>query len=274
MNTNTRQSHHVIYEALIRVLKPLVRIMLRSGVTYKAFSEVLKGVYVDIASNEFRIPGRKQTDSRIAVITGLSRKEVSRVGALNLPHDAPNPVVYNRAARVINGWTEDERFLDDQGEPRHLPFDGGENSFSELVRRHSGDAPPRAILDELERVKAVSYNPDGTLKLVTRAYTPQLDDLEKISLMGGAVGQLILTMDHNFWSDDNHDARFQRIVSNDKLDPQAAAEFQEFAREESREFLERLDKWLAEHEVGRQRIQMFSGDLKRVGLGLYYFQED
>jgi hypothetical protein len=271
---NTRQSYHVIYEALIRVLRPLVRIMLRSGVTYKAFAEVVKAVYVDIASNEFRIPGRKQTDSRIAVITGLSRKEVSRVSGLKLPQDAPDPVIYNRAARVINGWTQDPAFLDEQGEPRVLAFDEGSPNFSDLVRRHSGDAPPRAVLDEMERVKAVSRSDDATLRLVMRAYVPQLDDLEKISLMGGAVGQLILTMDRNFDSESERDMHFQRIVSNDKLDPAAAAEFNEFAREESRKFLEKLDNWLAEHEASKQRIQMFSGDLQRVGLGLYYFQED
>ncbi|HET7371210.1 MAG TPA: DUF6502 family protein [Gammaproteobacteria bacterium] len=270
---NTRQSYNVIYEALIRVLRPLVRIMLRSGVTYKAFAEIVKAVYVDIASNEFRIPGRKQTDSRIAVITGLSRKEVSRVSGLKLPQDAPDPVTYNRAARVISGWTQDPDFLDN-GEPRMLAFDQGDLNFSDLVRRHSGDAPPRAVLDEMERVKAVVRNEDGTLRLVMQAYVPELDDLEKISLMGGAVGQLILTMDRNFDSDDERDMHFQRIVSNDKLDPAAAAEFNEFAREESRKFLDKLDGWLAEHEASKQRIQMFSGDLQRVGLGLYYFQED
>lgn len=269
-----KPSHYIIYEALIRVLRPLVRIMLRSGVTYKAFAEVLKGVYVEIAQAEFRIPGRKQTDSRIAVITGLSRKEVSRVGSLDLPYDAPNPVIYNRAARVISGWTLDPDFLDEEGNPKPLMLDEGENNFASLVRLHSGDAPPRAILDELERVDAVAYDEDGKLRLTTRTYIPQLDDLEKISLMGGAVGQLIVTMDHNFWSKDERELRFQRIVSNDKIDPEAATAFHEFAQEQSREFIDKVDGWLMEHEAGKERIQMFSGDLKRVGVGLYYFEEE
>lgn len=271
---NNRQSYYVIYEALIRVLRPLVRIMLRSGVTYKAFAEVVKAVYVEIASSEFRIPGRKQTDSRIAVITGLSRKEVSRVSGLNLPEDAADPVTYNRAARVINGWQQDPRFVEDDGKPKILTFDKASPNFSELVRSHSGDAPPRAVLDEMERVGAVERQDDGTLHLIKYSYEPPLDDLEKVSLMGGAVGQLILTMDRNSETDEQQDMHFQRIVSNDKLDPEAAAEFNAFAREESRQFLARLDEWLNEHEASKQRIQMFSGDLQRVGLGLYYFHED
>jgi hypothetical protein len=271
---NNRSSHYVVYEALLRVLKPLVRIMLRSGVTYKAFAEILKAVYVDIASNEFRIPGRKQTDSRIAVITGLSRKEVSRVSDLNLPEDAPDPVTHNRAARVLRGWLTDPNFQREDGEPRNIKFDEGPNNFSNLVRRHSGDAPPRAVLDELERVKAVERRDDGTLKLVAQVYEPKMDDLEKVSMMGGAVGQLISTMDHNFDSDAERDMHFQRVVSNDKLDPEAAAAFNEFAREESRKFVETMDRWLDEHEASKGRMQLFSRDLQRVGVGLYYFQED
>jgi hypothetical protein len=271
---NNTQSHYVIYEALVRVLKPLVRIMLRCGVTYKAFAEVVKTVYVDIASNEFRIPGRKQTDSRIAVITGLSRKEVSRVGALTLPEDAPDPVLYNRAARVIKGWVTDADFLDEEGAPRALAFDEGDPDFVDLVRRHSGDAPPRAVLDEMERVEAVARNNDGTLRLIKHSYAPRLDDLEKISLMGGAVGQLLVTMDQNQNGREDRDRPYQRIISNDKVDAAAAAEFNAFAREESRKFLEKIDQWLDEHEASRDDIQMFSRDLRRVGLGLYYFQED
>jgi hypothetical protein len=271
---SVRSSHYILYEALIRMLRPMVRVMLRSGVTYKAFAEVLKGVYVDIAASEFRIPGRKQTDSRIAVITGLSRKEVSRVGALDLPNDAPNPVIYNRAARVITGWTQDPSFLDENGEPRPLSLDEGEYNFPMLVKLHSGDAPARAVLDELERVNAVAYDKDGKLRLATRAYIPFMDDLEKISLMGGAVGQLIGTMDRNFWDPEMREQRFQRIVSNDRIDPAVADQFHDFAKKESQKFLEKLDGWLVEHQANKDRMQFFSGDLRRVGVGLYYFEED
>src|SRR5210317_1018540 len=90
--------------AIIRILQPLVRILLRNGVSFGTFSDIAKWVYVDTAANEFGIANRKQTISRISVITGLSRKEVKRVKEKTRPADTAIAEQYNRAARVITAW--------------------------------------------------------------------------------------------------------------------------------------------------------------------------
>ena len=87
--------------AILRLLRPLIRILLRNGVSYGTFSDLVKWVYVDVASKEFGINGRKQTTSRVSVITGLSRKEVMRVRKIPRPDDRASSERYNRAARVI-----------------------------------------------------------------------------------------------------------------------------------------------------------------------------
>ena len=69
--------------ALVRMLRPLVRLLLRRGVSFKAFSDLLRWLYVDVAIEEFGLSGRKQSVSRVSVVTGLTRKEVSRL--INLP---------------------------------------------------------------------------------------------------------------------------------------------------------------------------------------------
>ncbi|HEY9148836.1 MAG TPA: DUF6502 family protein, partial [Gammaproteobacteria bacterium] len=74
--------------ASLRLLRPLVRILLRNGVSYGAFADWVKWVFVDVADKEFALPGRKQTVSRVSVITGLSRKEVSRVQQLEAADDS------------------------------------------------------------------------------------------------------------------------------------------------------------------------------------------
>ena len=89
-----------IYAATLRVLRPLVRLLLRYGVPFGAFSELAKGAYVEIAREEFGIPGRKQSDSRVAVLTGLSRKKVHRVSRLERPDDAGMGDRYHRAAAI------------------------------------------------------------------------------------------------------------------------------------------------------------------------------
>jgi len=63
----------ILSVALQKMLLPLVRILLRSGIPYGLFADIAKQAYVKIASEEFNISGRKQTVSRMAVITGLKR---------------------------------------------------------------------------------------------------------------------------------------------------------------------------------------------------------
>ena len=106
-----------LYAAVLRLLRPLIRILLRNGVSFGTFSDFAKWVYVDVASEEFGIRGRKQSVSRVSVITGLSRKEVTRVRQLPRPDDRTSSERYNRAARVIAAWRRDSNFQDVDGKP-------------------------------------------------------------------------------------------------------------------------------------------------------------
>jgi hypothetical protein len=177
--------------AVLRLLRPLVRILLRNGVSYSTFSDFVKWVYVDVAGKEFGIEGRKQSASRVSVITGLSRKEVMRVRKLPKPDDSASAERYNRAARVIAAWRRDRNFLDAEGKPAPLPMTGPGVSFSELVKRFSGDVPVRATLDELIRVGAVERLEDGSVSLLTRTYIPESSDADKLHILGTDVAHLI-----------------------------------------------------------------------------------
>ena len=107
MNTST--SGKILTTALVKILCPLVRILLHNGISYGAFVDIVKKVYIDIATNEFMLPGKRQTVSRVATITGLSRKEVQRINNIE-PHDESEQIKrYNRAARVVYGWVHDRR---------------------------------------------------------------------------------------------------------------------------------------------------------------------
>src|SRR5882762_10243276 len=145
--------------ALERILRPLFRIVLRNHMSFKAFLDIAKHAYVEVAAAEFRIPGKKQSTSRIALLSGLTRKEVQRLLDAPAANDSEAGERYNRAARVVAGWVRDKDFCDAAGNPKMLALqDGGAEdraTFAELVRRFSGDIPFRAVLDELLRVGVV-----------------------------------------------------------------------------------------------------------------------
>src|SRR3989304_5560592 len=115
--------------AVTTLLRPLVRLLLRNGASYGTFSDLAKRVYVDVATEEFGIPGRKQSKSRVSIIPGLSRNEVWRVKRIPGTDDMGALQRYNRAARVISGWGRDRIFTDESGNPHDLPFQGEEARF-------------------------------------------------------------------------------------------------------------------------------------------------
>lgn len=264
-------SQKPLFAAILRMLRPLVRILLMHGVPYGVFTDLAKTIYVDVADKEFRIKNRKQTDSRISVLTGLSRKEIKRVKQLPSPDDHLNNERYNRAARVIAAWRREPDFLNADGEPSPLSLEEGPDAtFHELVKRFSGDVPSRAILDELLRVGAVERRKDGGISLLANAYIPETEDADKLHILGTDTALLISTISHNLQPNDVGPF-FQRKVSYNNLPDEALPAFREISAVKAQSLLVNLDKWLARHDRDANPKAEGSGR-NQAGLGIYYFE--
>lgn len=262
--------HLAVNAALMRLLRPLVRLLLRYHVPFSAFEELAKHAYVQAAMDDFALPGRKPTISRASILTGLTRKDVQRLVAEPEPVRAASQEGYNRAARVVTGWARDGEFQTLDGQPAALALQDGETSFAALVRRYSGDMPARAVLDELVSVGAVQVGDDGRVRLVQRAYVPQGGEVEKLGILGSDVGDLIGTIDHNLQHGAD-DARYQRKVMYRSMPADARPAFRELSARQAQQLLERLDAWLAEHDVDNPPDQPDAPRV-RLGLGIYYFE--
>ena len=222
---------------------------------------------------EFGIPGKKQTVSRVSILTGLTRKEVQRVLAAQGESGVDDTRErYNRAARVVAGWVRDPDFADASGDPIALSPEGARASFSLLVKRYSGDVPARAVLDELLRVGAVEKLDDGRIRLLSRAYIPSTSDVDKLDILGADVADLVATIDHNLQRSGT-DPRFQRKVMYDNVPEEAIAEFRALSAAQAQSFLEAMDKWLSRHDRDRNPDQQGKGRV-RAGVGIYYFEEN
>ncbi len=264
------EPQRALERAIEQLLRPLFRLLLRHSVSFGAFEGIAKRVYVDVALKDFAIPGKKVTASRVAIVSGLTRKEVHR-----LMTDAPDPAGegaerYNRAARVLTGWVRDADFGDADGAPRALDADG-EQGFAGLVKRYSGDMPARAVLDELLRVGAVEQREDARLRLVTRAYVPQHSAADKLGILGSDVADLIDTIDHNL-RHGGTDPRFQRKVMYQSIPVDALPAFRKLGAANSQALLEKLDRWLAAHDTTDPPGHPPTPHA-RVGVGIYYFEE-
>ena len=257
-------------QAVTLLLRPLFRILLRQGMAFTAFEKLAKRVYVDLAFNEFGLPGKKPSISRTSILSGLTRKDVQRLLAEPDERATAVDANYNRAARVLSGWVRDGDFADAAADPRPLEVDG-ERGFAGLVRRYSGDMPARAVLDELLRVGAVQRLADGRIELRTRAYVPAHGDEEKLNILGQDVADLIATIDHNL-QHAGSDARFQRKVMYRGIAPRALPAFRKLSATQAQALLERLDRWLAAQLESQPHADPGSAHA-RVGLGIYYFEQ-
>ena len=263
----TQELSEFVLGATARLLRPLVRVLLRYGVSYSAFSELAKRLFVEVATQDFTIPGKKQTASRISTMTGLSRKEVVRVAGLSTPLVDVDLFAVNRAARVISGWVNDDQFRDDSGDPAVLPFDQGENSFVALVKRYSGDITPRTIADELQRVGAVQSTRDGGLQLLERAYVVNASERDKLAILGHDVADMIGSIDHNLQFPAT--PYFQRKVAYSSIPVGKVPMLREQMALQAQTCLENMDSKLA--VVARQESQS-TGEHVRIGVGIYYFE--
>ena len=254
-----------LMQAARRILRPLVRILLRNGIPSDALSNLVRQTYVDVAEEEFAIEGKRQTTARIAVLTGLNRKEVARLRGAE-PVNQADEAWRNRAANVLAAWLVDSQFHDRKGDPLDLPLTGDEASFTELVRKHSGDMYPRSIADELLRLGAVE-EVDGRLRMTTRGYVPGADPERIVDILGIDTSEFIETIDQNLQSAADAERMLQLKVLCDNLPAEHFDEFNRYSTRLSRPVLEELARWLSERDKGTD----WSGDDERlqVGLGIY-----
>lgn len=269
--------------ALRRILRPLARLLMGRGLPLQYLTDLAKGVFVDVAAEEFQIADQPRPSiSRIAVLTGLTRKEVTRIQKSRLGQsstgDSTQARDYNRAARVTTAWIRESEFLSSDGVPRALPFDGEFGSFAALVRQHSGDMPARAVLDELVRVSAVRIIGDTQgekplqIELLDRGYIPKAGTDQKIEILGTDVAALISTIEHNL-EPGPQGAYFQRKVSYDNIGEDALPDIRQLARTQGQKLLENLDRELSVYDRDINPTAHGPGH-KTVMVGVYYWEEE
>jgi len=254
------------------LLGPLIRILLRQGISYAEFSEIAKAVYVEVALKDFKVAGRKATRTRVAVMTGLTRKEVKRVIDEAVKERYEPKSKFSRLGRVLVGWHTDTDFTGPYGLPLELQYEAnnpGEFTFAELVKRHSGDMSPRSILDELIRVGAVRETDAGWYRVLRREYITDAQGRDTFERTGFIVRNFVNTVDFNMTKSAPGKGRFERhVFPADGLRAKDMPLFDAFLRERCQTLLEELDNWLAKLPIPDAK----KGDVvMHTGVGVYHY---
>ncbi len=200
-NSGIEQGNTVVVAAVRKIMRPLVKFLIANQITYPHLINLLKSTYVDVAEKNFIVEGKKQTDSRINLLTGVHRKDVKRLRS-EQENPAERPANISIGAQLISRWVGDKSLLNEDGSPKTLPLQDDDefsmNSFEGLVANIAkGDIRPRVVLDELMRLDMVELDPDHNVILKTKAFTPNRGQEEKLYFFGKNIQDHLCAGVHN-----------------------------------------------------------------------------
>ncbi len=254
-------------------MRPVIRFLLRHAVTWKEFAELTKELYVDVARQSYGLQGRPTNNSRVAMMTGLSRREVASVRD-RLLERVEDPIARkgNRISEILTGWHVDREFADEDGRARELPLEGGTASLSSLLARYAGDLPHGAVIKEMQRQGLVEETKNGTYRALKRDYTYEALDPEILQQMSVSLHDHAATLDHNLNDKRKGMKRFEGIADNGRMSTESARKFMKLVETRGMDFLTEMDDWLSAYET-QDAGEDKSGNL-RIGVGLYLIYDD
>lgn len=236
------QTPKSLSRALEKLLRPVIRVLLHYQITYPQLIALLKRIYVDIAEKEMKIGDKRQSDSRIHLLTGVHRKDVKRLRA-DAKESSPVPAAVSAGAELIAHWMGNPAYLDETGKPLPLPLRSEKQnapSFEHLVVLVlKQDIRPRVILDEWLRL-GVAHMDEERLVLNTGAFTPEKGFDEKAFFFGKNLH------DHASASASNlmglKPSYFDRSVYYDQLSEESVHELSQLAQQLGMEALTTMNR--------------------------------
>jgi hypothetical protein len=257
-----------LIQAVTTLLRPLVRLLLRFQVTYPYLCQLLKALYVEVASRE---PGdARLTDSRITMITGIHRKDIRRFREEGLQELRP-PATLPLSAQIVAAWLSLPEFTTPDGKPRPLPRTAGDHGdtpgFDTLVDRVARqDLRARSVLDEWLRLGLVHIDAQQCVVLNTEAFIPEKGFEEKLYYFGKNLHDHLSAGCHNLLGEGS--PQFDRSVYYNNLSPAAIDELTRLVSERGMQTLKDINR------RARELQQADSGRADahgRFNFGMYYF---
>jgi len=269
MQEKTKQ---LVLDAFLLMLRPVIRILLRYGIGYREFAELTKTAFVNVASSDFGIRGRPTNISRVAVMTGLTRKEVRRLRDKVSEGDSSIEVKTTPLLDVLHHWHAQPEFTNSDGRPIPLPFSGGEKSFADLVRKFGGDIPAGAMRTEMKRVGVVREDESGLLRVIQRSFRPDSDHENLVTLLVHSAYPLLSNIEFNTRPDREDDRWANRVAFTQSLRRQDTKQLRRIAKDRIADFAENIDDIMIAYESLQDDGETETGD-NVVSVGIFYFEE-
>ena len=255
--------------ALRHVLRPLVRLMLAQGVTFPYLAELLKNLFVEVADIDCRTNSKPPTDSCVSLVTGVHRKDVSRLRSALAISAATVPEVVSLGAQLVAVWMGTSRYLDQEGRPLPLPrfvSEGGDLSFEALVASVNSDIRSRVVLDEWLRLGVARFDEERRVCLNADAFVPSDGFEEKAYYLGHNLHDHAAAAVHNLMG--KQPAFMERSVQYDELSAESIQKLAKQAQELGMKTLLALNK----SALAAEQLDVAdTSPRQRMTMGIYFY---
>ena len=260
-------------QAIAHLLAPVAQLMIDHGVQLGNVVEHLKYALVHQASENFGAEKKESTESRVALLTGVHRKDVKRLrqgnyGAASSSRSTPVHMA------VVSRWISEPHFLNADQTPRPLAKTSakaraGEPDFTTLVAQVSKDVGARAVLDELLRVGIVHVTSNGLIVLNDISFVPK-GQHEALDLLAANVHGHLSAAVHNVKPGRTERSQLEQSAFAHGLTPAQAEELHGLARQM---WTRSLQQFLQAATIAEERSEALATQaqsLQSVRFGVYF----
>ncbi len=261
-------------ESFEELLRPLMRSVLKFGVSHADLIEVVRGLYISAVKDQLKEQGRPVTVARLALMSGVTRNEAENIIENRQRRRLAGMETTSRVDRLsilLSIWHEDGRFSTPYGAPLDLSLSPERTfkTFDDLLSASGIGLDREEVLDELVAAGNVEIHENRFVRCLHRTFIHSGVDVSGISRVGRFVGALNATFMHNLLRAPDEPSFFERIFVTDYLVSQDYRDhLLAFLREEGQMFMDKLSRWSTEKEEASRDEQG-----KRYGVGIYFYQE-
>jgi hypothetical protein len=252
-----------------KILKPMIRILLRAGIPYLEFREVVKGAYVEAAVRDgIRGHTGPLTRALLADHTGVPLADVNRFiddPSLLAPPESTNEAIITE---VLHIWCTDSFYIGPYGLPLELDLDEtpGRN-LTTLIYKADPTANPKSVLQDM--VDYAIVKPVGTrhYRAVARInFSNDIMSPQALEYFGRTITDLANTLVHNIGATGTR--RLQRsVVADGGLPEYALPEFEALIKDKVQKLLLDVDDWLS----ANRPLWVEPAKMVQTGLTAYHY---
>jgi len=263
----------VFLDAIEESLRPLMRAVYEYGISYQDLIGVVRALYVISMRDRCRSEGRPISDSRIGLLTGVTREEVVRALQERMKRDEQRALaakIRDQLLTLLARWHDDPDYSTPYGAPIELSLtaEGRFKTWDELIAVSGIDLDRDSAIAYLTKAGCVELHEPQFIRCINRNLLSKKESTVRIAHVGHASAAQNATLVRNLLSPDEESRFFERAtVSDFPIADFGRDQVLAFLKKDGGDFLGEIDRWIADRES-----DLKASDGRRYGVSLFFFE--